>query len=96
MTFPAGVNMVSTPVGIINNDVVEFTEEFFLDLEIPPAAADKGVTEGSPESATVSITDEDSECCSNVLCSIEYNQCILNLHKCLAKPDSCTIIGPIG
>ena len=96
MTFPAGVNMVSTPVDIINNDVVESTEEFFLDLEIPAAAADKGVTKGSPDSATVSITDEDSECCSNVLCSIEYNQCILNLHKFLTKADSCTIFGPIA
>ena len=96
MTFPAGVNMVSTPVGIINNDVVESTEDFFLDLEIPAAAADKGVTKGSPDSARVSITDEDSECCSNVLCSIEYNQRILNLHKFLTKPYSCTFFDPIG
>ena len=90
------MNTASVSVDIINNPEVESNKEFFLDLEIPAAAAAMGVTKGPPDSATVTIVDENGECCSNVLCSIEYNQCILSLHKFLAKLASCTIVGPIG
>ena len=89
------MNTASVFVNIDNNTEVEPNKEFFLDLEIPAAAAAMGVTKGSPDSATVTIIDENGECCSNVMCSIAYNQCILSLHKFLAKLASCTIFGPI-
>ena len=62
--------MVSFSVPIVNDKVAESPEDFFLDLEISPASL--GVVKGSPGIARVSITDEDSECCSNALCSIKY------------------------
>ena len=66
VNFTAGVSVVSFPVEIIEDAVAECPEEFFLDLEIPQAAADMGVMKGSPDSsATIIITDEDSEYCSN-------------------------------
>ncbi len=40
----------------------EFDEYFFLDLEIPAAAAEYGVTKGSPERATVHIEDDGETC----------------------------------
>ena len=67
VNFTAGVNAVSFPVEIIEDDVAECPEEFFLDLEIPPAAVAMDVMKGSPDSATIIITDEDSEYCSNAL-----------------------------
>ena len=79
VTFPAGVNVVRFSVIIFDDKVAESPEDFFLDLEIPPASL--GVVKGSPGIARVSITDEDSECFSNALCFIEQIQDILNLHK---------------
>ena len=61
VVFPPGVNVVSINVPIIDDEVAELTEEFFVDLEIPPAAAALRVVEGSPDSATVNIMDDDSE-----------------------------------
>ena len=66
VSFPAGVNVISFNVSIINNEVVETTEDFFLHLEIPPASATMGVIKGSPDNATVNIMDDDSECCSRI------------------------------
>ena len=67
VNFTAGVSVVSLPVKIIEDDVAECPEEFFLDLEIPPAAVAMDVMKGSPDSATIIITDEDSEYYSNAL-----------------------------
>ena len=64
--------MASFSVPIVDDEVAESPEDFFLDLEIPPASL--GVVKGSPGIATVSITDEDSEYCSNALCPIERKQ----------------------
>ena len=61
VTFPAGVNMVSFNVTILNDDIAECAKLFTLDLDIPMAAADMGVIRGSPDTATVHITDDDGE-----------------------------------
>ena len=69
MSFSA-TKLVSTFKIYITNDLVaESSEEFFLDLEIPSSAVAAGAIKGSPDSATVDITDEDCECCSSALCS---------------------------
>ena len=47
----------------IRDDVnLEFDEYFFLDLEIPAAAAAYGVKKESPERATVNIEDDGETC----------------------------------
>ena len=61
MTFPAGVNMVSFNVTILNDGIAECAKLFTLDLDIPAAAAAMGVIRGSPDTATVHITDDDGE-----------------------------------
>ena len=63
MTFIAGRNFSSFKINISNDLVAESTEEFFLDLKIPAAAAAMGVAKVSPDNARVSIKDDDSECC---------------------------------
>ena len=61
VTFPAGVNVISFNVTIINGIIAECAELFTLDLEIPEASADMGVQKGSPDTATVNIMDDDGE-----------------------------------
>ena len=61
--FPPGENSISFNVPIINDDVIELNvESFTLVLEIPEAAAALRVVRGSPDTATVNILDDDSEC----------------------------------
>ena len=62
MFFPPGENNISFNVSIVNDDVVELDESFTLVLEIPEAAAALRVVRGSPDTATVNILDDDSEC----------------------------------
>ena len=58
VTFSTGRNERTFTV-IINDDVdLEFDEYFFLDLEIPAAAAEYGVTAVSPDTAKVHIEDD--------------------------------------
>ena len=63
MTFSAGRKERTFTV-IINDDVdLEFDEYFFLDLEIPAAAAEYGVRcKDSPNRATVHIEDDGETC----------------------------------
>ena len=63
VSFRAGVNEVSFTVTINDNRLVEQTEEFYIELEIPSAAANRGVVKNSPDNATVFIQDDDGECC---------------------------------
>ena len=80
--FRAGVNEVSFTVTIRDEGLVELTEEFYVELEIPPAAASLSVVKASPDNATVIIQDDDSECCLK-RCKAEHNQNILiaiNVH----------------
>ena len=59
MTFPAGVNVISFNVTIIDNNVAELAELFILDLEIAAASAAMGVIKGSPDTAAVNIMDDE-------------------------------------
>ena len=62
VTFYAGRKERTFTV-TINDDVnLEFNEYFFLDLEIPAAAAAYGVKKGSPDRATVHIEDDGETC----------------------------------
>ena len=76
MYFPARVNQVTFTVTIRDERLVERDEEFYIELEIPSAAANRGVVKDSPDSATVIIQDDDSECCLK-RCKAEHNQNIL-------------------
>ena len=61
VTFPAGVNVVSFNVSILDDTIAECAKLFNLDLDIPEAAAGMGVIRGSPDTATVHIMDDDGE-----------------------------------
>ena len=80
--FRAGENEVSFAVTIRDEGLVESNEEFYIELEIPPLAANRGVIKDLPDNATVIIEDDDGECCLKC-CKAEHNQNILiaiNVH----------------
>jgi len=60
--FPARVNEVTFGVSIYDDNRVENTEDFYIDLEIPLTSAYSSVIKGSPDTARVTITDGTSEC----------------------------------
>ena len=95
MTFPPGKTSASLTMKIYDDLVAEGTEELFLNLEIPPAAAAIGVHNVSPDTATVRITDGDSECYSSALHSGEHNQDIVHLLNHLPEVTDCAIINPL-
>ena len=70
VSFEALRTLVSFTVTILNDDLVECPERFFLDLDIPSAAANLGVIKRATQGrATVTITDaNDGECYSSTLC----------------------------
>ena len=74
MTFDFEETEKSFTVNIINDSLYENTENFFLDLEIPPEAVLKGVFKGSPASTKIEIANDDSKYCimtytlDNTLC----------------------------
>ena len=72
MSFPARVNEVSFTVTINDNRLVEETEEFYIELEIPSSAASRRVVQDSPSNTTVIIQDDDGECCLK-RCKAEHN-----------------------
>ena len=76
MYFRAGVNEVSFTVNIRDLGQVELNETFYIELEIPSAAANLGVVKDWPDNATVIIQDDDGECCLEY-CKAEHNQNIL-------------------
>ena len=69
MSFPAGVNEVIFTVPIHDEGRFEPDETFYIDLEIPSAAANRGVIKGDVASATVTILNDDGECSSSALCT---------------------------
>ncbi len=83
MYFPARVNEVSFTVTIRDERVIELDEVFYIELEIPSAAATScSVVKGSLDNATVIIQNDDGECCLK-RCKAEHNQNILiaiNVH----------------
>ena len=80
--FPARVNQVTFTVTIRDEGLVELDEEFYIELEIPSSATNRGVVTDLPDNATVNIRDDDGECCLK-RCKAEHNQNILiaiNVH----------------
>ena len=69
MYFRAGVNEVSFTVTIRDEGLVELDEEFYIELEIPSAAANLSVIKGDVALATVTILNDDGECSSSALCT---------------------------
>ena len=63
MTFDFEETLKSFPVNIIDDSLYENTENFFLDLEIPPEAVLEGVFKGSPDSTKIEIANNDSKYC---------------------------------
>ena len=77
MSFPTGKNQVTFTVAIRDEGLVESDERFYIELEIPSAAAFScSVVKGSPDNATVIIRDDDGECYFK-RCKAEHTQNIL-------------------
>ena len=60
--FPAGETKANFSIPIVDDNIFEFDENFFITLEIPQPAANIGVMRGQPFQATVTITDDEGEC----------------------------------
>ena len=63
MTFDFEETVKSFTVNITDDDLYENTEDFFLDLEIPPEAVLEGVFKESPASTKIEIANDDSRYC---------------------------------
>ena len=76
--FPAGVNEVTFRVSIYDDNRVENTEDFYIDLEIPSSSADNSVIKDpdSPATTRVTITDGTSESCCLTYCTTATVWCI--------------------
>ena len=71
--FRAGANQVTFTVAIRDERLIEPNEEFYIELEIPSAAATScNVVRGSRDNATVIILNDDGECCLK-RCKAEHN-----------------------
>ena len=60
--FQAGFTKENFSIPIVDDDIVELDETFFLTLVIPQSAQDIGVMRGDPFMATVTIINDDGEC----------------------------------
>ena len=59
--FRANVTEVTVNITIVNDEELEHTEEFNIQLVIPDDVDDIGVNHGSITSAIVEIVDDDSK-----------------------------------
>ena len=59
-TFLAGQRTASVSIPIINDMLVEPTEDFSAVLTIPPTATSQGITKGAADTATIDIVDDDT------------------------------------
>ena len=59
--FKANVTEVTVNISIVNDEELEHTEEFNIQLVIPDDVNDIGVNHGSITSAVVEIVDDDSK-----------------------------------
>ena len=60
--FPAGSTKETFSIPIVDDDIVELDDTFFLTLVIPQPAQDIGVMRGDPYMTTVTIINDDGEC----------------------------------
>ena len=76
--FPARVNEVTFRVSIYDDNRVENTEEFYIDLEIPSSSAYNSVIKDpdSPDTARVTITDGTSKPSCLTYCTTATVWCI--------------------
>ena len=65
--FPAGSTNENFSIPIIDDDIFELDENFFLTLVIPQPAQDIGVMRGVPFMANITIINDESEC---ILCTL--------------------------
>ena len=96
MTFSATKRVSSFKIYISNDEVAESPEEFFLVLEIPSNAVAAGAIKGSPDNVTVSIANDDSECCFSAPYSSEHNHGSVHLLKCLPEITGCALFNPLN
>ena len=61
ITIPAGSSAATGVVAIINDEIYEGDEDFFLDLSVAGDFETYGINEGSPVRATVTIQDNDGK-----------------------------------
>ena len=59
VTFPAGKTTVDTSIEIIDDDIAECPETFYLELVIPEKATGNGVVAISPSTTEMEIIDND-------------------------------------
>ena len=60
VAFPIGDTVISFNIAIVDDDVVEASEQFSLHLEIPDEAASSGITKGTQyATANVTIVNDD-------------------------------------
>ena len=61
VTFGATDTMQFINIPINDDDILESTERFIVELSVPDPASDIGVKEGTPNVTTVIINDNDSK-----------------------------------
>ena len=81
MYFPPGTNEVTFTVTIHDERLIESDEVFYIELEIPSAAANRGVTKHS-DNAIVIIFDDDSESIAMYNTMRTFLTCI---HNCVSQ-----------
>ena len=59
VTFPARQNKTVVSIPILNNDIAECPEKFYLKLVVPQTATEMGVVAKSDDTAIVNIEDDD-------------------------------------
>ena len=95
LRFPAQVNEISFDVSINDDNRVENTEEFYIDLEIPLSSANNSVIKDpdSPTTTRVTITDGSSESCYLTYCTTGT---VGVLHICMCHRGCALCIVAIG
>jgi len=61
VTFGATDTMQFVNIPINDDDILENTEQFIVELSVPDPARNIGVREGTPSETTVIINDNDSK-----------------------------------
>lgn len=62
ITIPANTTRVPIAIEIVNDDLLERSETFRLNVMVPQESALLGITEGDIPSTRVTINNDDSKC----------------------------------
>lgn len=79
ITIPANTTEVPIPIEILDDNILERSETFRLNVKIPQATAQFGLAEGPIPSTKVTINNDDSECL---------------WHRRNTSPSSLSCVGP--